>query len=286
MSMEIYYFSGTGNSLAVARDLAAATGAELIAIAAVMGRESLSSAAEAIGIVFPSYYETLGGVPLIVRRFVAKWRGLEGKYVFAACTYGSGTVAAFGTLNRLLKTRGGRLSARITVNMPENIYPEAAEGKHQTMYDTWKRHAAAAGAFVNSRKRGAFHAPNVLVGKAFRPLMLLIGRPALWLFRGGTIKQLQRGSGSDLRRAEALWPMMDNSFSATELCDACRVCVKVCPVGNIELVDRRPVWRHHCEYCLACFHWCPRQAIKSSALKSDKKYHHPEVALHDMLLRA
>jgi hypothetical protein len=51
------------------------------------------------------------------------------------------------------------------------------------------------------------------------------------------------------------------------------------------MADGRPVWRHHCEYCLACFHWCPREAIESSVLKSELKYHHPEVRAADMFLR-
>lgn len=55
MNIEIYYFSGTGNSLAVARDLAAKLNARLIPITTVMDRESIETDAERIGIVFPLY---------------------------------------------------------------------------------------------------------------------------------------------------------------------------------------------------------------------------------------
>jgi epoxyqueuosine reductase QueG len=54
-------------------------------------------------------------------------------------------------------------------------------------------------------------------------------------------------------------------------------------VGNILMVDDRPSWRHQCEFCLACYHWCPEEAISSSALDSRKKYHHPDARLTDMI---
>lgn len=70
MKTEIYYFSGTGNSLAAARAIAAKTGAVLISIPSVMDRESIMTAAGQIGLVFPSYLAQCFGVPLIVERFI------------------------------------------------------------------------------------------------------------------------------------------------------------------------------------------------------------------------
>ena len=87
--MEIYYFTGTGNSLAVAKMIAERTGAKLIPIAAVMDRKAIESAAEAVGIVFPVYYATNEtGIPIIVKRFVAKLTDIGSKYLFAVCTSG------------------------------------------------------------------------------------------------------------------------------------------------------------------------------------------------------
>ncbi len=83
MSTEIYYFSGTGNSLAVARDIARKTNGKLIPIPSIMDKERIKTDADVIGIVFPVYYEPYGGVPLIVRRFVRKLEGIGSKYIFA-----------------------------------------------------------------------------------------------------------------------------------------------------------------------------------------------------------
>lgn len=55
MKTEIYYFTGTGNSLVVARDLTKELNGELIAIPSVMSKETINIDAEVIGIVFPVY---------------------------------------------------------------------------------------------------------------------------------------------------------------------------------------------------------------------------------------
>ncbi|MBA7532457.1 hypothetical protein ES705_24683 [subsurface metagenome] len=282
MDAEIYYFSGTGNSLAVARDIAENIDGKLISIPSVMDKESIILDAEVIGIVFPVYYETYGGIPQIVKRFVCKLNNIESKYIFAVCTYGSASIVTLNFLARIIKCRGGRLAAKFTVNMPANIYPFLAIKKHQKMFDIWKKYIDVIGKYVRKRKKGKFNTANVLVGKAYL-LLKLFGLPLLLLYKNTTIKQLQKGTNSSLRSYDELLPLMDRSFDVDEKCDGCQICAKVCPVNNIRMIDDKPSWKHHCEFCLACFHWCPREAISSSALKSTLKYHHAEVKLSDIL---
>ena len=62
------------------------------------------------------------------------------------------------------------------------------------------------------------------------------------------------------------------------------ICAHVCPVDNIEIIDDKPVGLHHCESCLACFAWCPHQAIYGGILSAKaERYHHPDVKLRDMI---
>jgi flavodoxin len=49
LNTEIYYFSGTGNSLVVARNIAEKTKGTLIAIPSVMDKENIESDADVIG---------------------------------------------------------------------------------------------------------------------------------------------------------------------------------------------------------------------------------------------
>ena len=102
MPMEIYYFSGTGNSLVVARDIAEKTKTRLISIPTVVDQERIKTDADCIGIVFPSYLAHLYGIPLVVEKFVKKLDGIGGKYIFAVCTCGGyRSVNALPTLKNL-----------------------------------------------------------------------------------------------------------------------------------------------------------------------------------------
>ena len=69
MLTEIYYFSGTGNSLAVARDLSGKLKASLIPIAAILSEDSIPIDPDVAGIVFPVYHS---GLPFILREFIEK----------------------------------------------------------------------------------------------------------------------------------------------------------------------------------------------------------------------
>ncbi len=106
MITEIYYFSGTGNSLAVAKGVAEKTEATLIPIATQMNEEVVRTDADVVGIVFPVYYAEL---PMIVEKFCMKLSGMEGIHIFAICTYGGAAGSSLRSLKRLIRSRGGKL---------------------------------------------------------------------------------------------------------------------------------------------------------------------------------
>ncbi len=286
MNTEIYYFSGTGNSLAVARDIAEKLRGELISIASVTGDKSIKTDADVVGIVFPIYYEPYGGVPIIVRRFISKLENLGSKYIFAICTYGSGSFQTLNFLNELVKSCGGKLAAGFTVNMPNNMAGPRINNtqKQKKMSQVWEENMEVICGYVNARKEGKFNAPNVLTGRAYILIKLII-TPLIFLFKPLTLMHLKRYSSSSSQSYEELLPFMDRSFHTDEKCTGCRTCSRICPVNNIKMENQHPVWQHHCEFCLACFHWCPNEAIKSSELKNTVRYHHPDVKISDMLIQ-
>lgn len=69
--MEIFYFSGTGNSIVMAAKIAEKTGGKLVSISSVINRPTLKTKSDAIGIVFPCYLSQLYGLPLIVERLLS-----------------------------------------------------------------------------------------------------------------------------------------------------------------------------------------------------------------------
>ena len=71
--------------------------------------------------------------------------------------------------------------------------------------------------------------------------------------------------------------MKAKAFRATDACIGCGRCAAVCPLANIELKDRRPVWGDNCTHCMACINLCPKQAIEYGKRTVGKpRYQGPE----------
>ncbi len=134
---EIYYFSGTGNSLVVARDIAEKMEGNLISIPSMMDKERIKTDADIIGIVFPVYYLGTVNIPLVVQRFVMKLDEISTKYIFAVCTYGGGSGPTLKMLDEMIKARGGRISSGFGVHMPQNAFRKPFENKTK-LYNNWK----------------------------------------------------------------------------------------------------------------------------------------------------
>lgn len=283
MSAEIYYFSGTGNSLAVARDIAEKIGGDLISIPSVMGRESITIDSDVIGIVFPVYYVGLNYIPLIVRRFVDKLENAGSKYIFAVCTYGGGSGQTLKMLDLMLRSRGGRLTAGFGVQMPQNAFDKPFENREKLIRKSEKKLSAIADC-VNARQSRPLDVDGPVVRQVVGVLDWMTKSS---LFRPLFIKSLYRMAGCQdnhkLSFAEIM-PLIDRSYHTDEKCAGCGTCAKVCPVHNIQMVSGRPEWQHRCENCLACINWCPRKAIHGyGELPNMRRYHHPEVKLSDVV---
>lgn len=70
-----------------------------------------------------------------------------------------------------------------------------------------------------------------------------------------------------------------NSFYATSDCIACGLCERVCPTGTISQSDTgKPRWGDTCVQCVACIHRCPVRAIEYGKQTQKKgRYYHPEI---------
>lgn len=134
MKSIIYYFTGTGNSLAVAKKIVSAMGdCELVPIASLQNMQGdIVPQAERVGIVCPVYFS---GLPLMVASFAGRLDPAAVTYVFAVVTNGGGGgSAALRQLDSILRKRQGRgLDAGFAVTMPGNyiLMYSSPEGKEQ-----------------------------------------------------------------------------------------------------------------------------------------------------------
>lgn len=77
---------------------------------------------------------------------------------------------------------------------------------------------------------------------------------------------------------------MVKNYHVTEKCNGCGTCERICPVGNIKMVDMKPRWGNTCEQCVACIQWCPAKAIEyADKTAKRRQYRHPEVKISDLL---
>lgn len=294
MEIEIYYFSVTGSSLVVARDIAQKTKGKLISIPSTRRLRVIKSEADVIGIIFPVYYATFGenGFPYLVENFINKMENIEKKYIFAICTHSGYPGFTIENLNQLLIEHGGKLSAGLDVRAgypfstiekiahiifkkPLKINIEKEHTKREILRDKYKIKIEVFCEAISRKKELNINKTNT-TKKCIKQFFLNIQkRMAISRYQ-----KLSRLKTSDFRQ---LVHSADNSFAVSSRCNTCGVCQKVCPVDNIIIVDKEPKWLNKCENCYACYQWCPQEAIIGEIIEFEKRYHHPDIVIGDMV---
>lgn len=250
MEHTIYYFSATGNSLHMAKQIAKRIEADIKPMATHMGRPCDS---KIIGIVFPVFF---WGVPRTVERFL---KGLQVKhsnpYIFAVATYGGMAGGALGYVKKFLQECGLELSYGEVVPMVAN-YIEEYDLRKESLQMKCNQADRKAGEIAECiRKREKNKINNVHIWeRGFHKLYL------------------------DLKLNK------DEGFHVDTGCNGCGVCAKICPNQNIKIESGKPIFQHHCEHCVACIQWCPSQALQWKGVTVKRsRYHHPEIALKEMM---
>lgn len=67
------------------------------------------------------------------------------------------------------------------------------------------------------------------------------------------------------------YKLRSKDFYSTEACIGCGKCVKLCPLNNITLKDKAPLWENHCSHCMACIGNCPTRAIEYGNITHEKE---------------
>ncbi|HJJ36789.1 MAG TPA: EFR1 family ferrodoxin [Methanocorpusculum sp.] len=258
----IYYFTGTGNSLAAARMLQEKIAdTELVPIAGLMqtGEKIPVPAGIRVGVVYPMY---CGGMPNIVVRFFEQVDFSNVSYLFTLITTGGQSNGnPLNPTKMACEKAGHALNGSWWVQMPDNYIPlEGAVPQEKQTAIFAAAQEKIAGIVASVEAGDQVCEPEKLFGKLMRAL----------------------GYNPFMKRM----PSFDTKFTVSDACIKCHTCIRICPVGNIAVGENDlPSWQtHHCEGCLACLQFCPKQAISCGPKTVTRaRYHHPAVTLPDML---
>lgn len=259
MKTIIYYFTGTGNSLAAAKKIAASLGeTELVPIASLADTPApITPVADRVGIVCPVYDF---GVPVMVAGFAGRLDLSQAKYAFAVVTMGGLGVSALRQLDGILRKRGRGLDAAFAVRMPGNFPPLSRPPEGRKRDEILTAGDMRLGEIADAIGRGCTVSPG---------FGLLSGLMKILTY--GLFAKSVHSSGE--------------RFSVSDACTGCGTCIAVCPAGNIDMIDGRPVWGGRCEGCCACLHFCPAEAIQLDVMLGTEgrgRYRHPDVTVADM----
>ncbi len=230
----IFYFTGTGNSLYIARQLAGEN-AELLSIPQMMKRGKYEFEADEIGIVYPIYGHM---PPYMVRQFIQKAK-LKAGYKFAILTYGARKCDAVEIWDRISRKANNAFDYINTIIMVDNWLPNFDMNEQLKIDKHIPENLQKITADINSRQH--WHEPV-------------------------TEEERQQHQGfmqrSGLDPEVGFLMKSEKFFTVTDACIDCGICTYVCPRGNYELTSRGVKTSGDCEFCFACIQNCPQKAIQ------------------------
>ena len=255
ISMEniVFYFSGTGNCLKVAKTIAKELGNGEIVSMGKPGVYTLSKQYAAIGFVYPTYF---WGLPKKVIEFIENMNIGNNKnaYYYSIATYGGFPGNAIYQLYELLLKKHG---IKINYGQGLQMFPNYVVGynmSEKTDKITTKSNENLV-PIISSIKAGKNNKTSKFT-KIFDPI------------NKGFIKSVAN---------------KDKDFTVNTNCTGCGICKEVCPVKNIVMLNNKSQYNHNCEQCLACIQFCPQRAINyKNETQNRRRYTNPEISYKEL----
>lgn len=241
----IFYFSGTGNSLKVAKDIASIVGDT--EIVSMKEKYNLNTDYERIGFIFPCY---ASGIPKYVRKYI---RNLEltkysTKYLFSIVTCNVAGGNSLPMLDKELIIKGLKLHYGKIITMV---------GNYIVLYSLEKE---------TEKKLKEAYIKTLLYANEIKNKIEVKIPKSLFVLK---IKN---------KLGNIFFSIKSKDFTVSANCISCKLCEKLCPTKNIKMEKDKPTFNKKCIQCMACIQWCPKNAINCGKYtQTRQRYHHPEI---------
>ncbi len=251
----IFYFSGTGNSLKVAREIAKKIGNCDVVSMVKYYSENNNEKYDRVGFVFPCY---AGAPPLFVKKFLQKtdFSASKDAYFFSVVTCGNSDGNSPAIVNNFLQKQSIELSAAFKLKMVGNyvvlykMKKDVSDVNENISVDL-----VGISRFISDKTKVPFNTSK---------------NPIHSVMASVTGKRFHE---------------MDKNYNVSDSCTGCATCAKVCPVKNIEMENNRPAFKHKCEQCVACIQLCPTQAINyKNKTQKRGRYINPDINISDLII--
>lgn len=239
----IFYFSGTGNSLWLAKQIKARLGGEIRYIPKWNGD---ASAYDKLIIVCPVYSF---GLPLPVFDFMKRLDSEAPLWIVMNYGGAAGSAAKFAYNHA--KSCNLNIKQVYTMKMPENF---------TAVFST---------PLIKPYNKG-------LLKKAPKTIAKIIAS-----IEKGEEKSFPTDKEDKHKlynENKSNWGKMGERFSISSACTLCEKCVKGCPGENIEIADGKVIFGNKCVVCQACYHRCPQNAVLYLGKPNKMPYSNPDVA--------
>lgn len=249
----IFYFTSTGNSLYVAKQL----DEERYSIAQEINKENRQYKADKIGIVCPLYEFEM---PNLVKQFIMESK-FETDYFYIIVTYGMHNGGVAQRSKEWLEEIGKHVDYFNTIIMHDNAIIVFDMDEQRKLEDSKKvdENISSIKNDINQRKIEIEYAPQDELD-----------------FQAGYKKMIEEKGPS------YSFPL----FHVTDACVGCGTCTKVCPRGCISIVDNKPVYDYtNCVNCMGCAQACPTKAIKLNVNEPNPnaRYRNVHIALNEII---
>lgn len=268
--ISLYYFSGTGNTIYVAKQLQKRIPEiKMIPVISMLSvDEEIKPDSKTLGFCFPNH---AGHLPIPIKAFIKKLKLLGDEYIFAICNSAFSKSFTSDDIDKILKKKGLKLNAYVNLMMPDNhafvnkgyTPPDKedlfrCEEQVQLQLNDIKEVLSSRSTYTEKDLRPAPFPP--WIDKMLRPLLffLIEKKPCL---------------------------VLKGAIYADSKCTGCKTCEKVCPAERIAVRNSRPVFDCNttCFGCYACLNFCPLEALQvgskwyngRSYSTRNRRYPHP-----------
>ena len=237
-TIDLYFFSGTGNTLLVVkkmRDVFEENGITVNLCKIEGSNPDEINLEHVIGIAFP--VAVFSTYPL-VWDFIESLPRAEGTDIFMVDTLGGTSGGVVGPLRKIVVEKGYTPVGAMEIQMPSNIFFIQDEETNRSKIEK---------GLCTAEK----YASDIINGKSNWGRVPVLS-DAVNLFSRGAL----RLTGIDLHQKFFIFKVDE------EKCNKCGICVGLCPTRNIKINGGEyPVHGLDCQYCLRCTSLCPKHAI-------------------------